>query len=611
MNFLKGSGDEMGLGQRLHNSINEWAVEWRDTILDWLGDVFTASTEKVADFFEPDIRTELAPLLQRVLDIPDLPPDIKNIFEKAKTEPQAIQLAFLLPMAIGLLLGAGMGMAQPLMKLGSYQLDKFVHSARLDPMIATRALFRKLITPEYFTKTAEELGWSTDDIKTIIDVSKYYPSPLELVNWQAKEVFEPLTVAEFGLEAELDELDREAFYKAGMTDEQIRNFWVAHWQHPAFREVTEMLHRGLLTPEFMQKWYKVVEIPPIYRENLTKISWDLPNRIELRMMARFGLVDKPFLLEQLKQVGLTEEFRDVAADMMLTMGIRTDLSTRYSKGWINAGEVRQELEVSGLSVEVADRLFQWIVKNTQTERVAKERNLTLAKITKGVRKDVITRGQAQDLIQDMGYDTTEAKLILDIDAPAEATVKEVKQRQLSKADIMKAYKLEEFDRSETLSRLIELRFSPDDAETLARLVDITKGEIPDERQRELTKIDIIQGVKAGVITPEEGYIMLQDIGYSAKDAQFILDVKVEAEAGSPDTLGEFKDIVEVYRASIGLPGKPVPLELIIAERAVKAGEVALADGRSRKVKPKRLLELEQTSEEAKIKHHQLLTEFNK
>lgn len=597
--------------ERFSNWIEGLFEGWRDKIRGWFARAAMDSMIKSFDFLEPDLRSELAPSLQRLKAIPNLPPDIKNILEKAEIEPKAIQLVFLLPMVIGILFGAGIGMAAPVMKEGGYKIDKMVRSARLDPLLATRALFRGFITKGKFEELCKEQGWSDADIETIFNVSHYYPSPAELVNWQAKEVFEPTMREYYGLTAELDEIEKEAFYKAGMTDEQIANFWMAHWQHPSLEKVFELLHRGQINEDEVYQYYRLVEVPPAWRDKLTAISWSLPNRIELRMMARYGLVDKTFLLEQLKQVGLQEEFRDVAADMMLAMGIRTDLSTRYSKGWLTAEEVRQELIDSGLSEEVRERLFQWIVKNTQTDRVVKERDLTVTDIIKGVKKGTISRAEGQTLIQEMGYDTAEAKFKLDINIPVEKETKEVKQRELTKADIIKAYKLEQIDQSETLSRLMGIRFTELDAQFLIRLVEDTKEEIPEEKQRELTKIDVVKGVKAGVITQEEGYTMLKDVGYSAEDAQFILTTRLDAEAESPDTFGEFRKLTQGYRASVGLSYKEVPEELIQAERDVNAAIAALSLAKIVGAKAKRLRELEEAVDEAKLRYHQLLPQVSK
>lgn len=596
----------MSISQRIEGTIENWRVKWGNTLKGWMAGWFEWGFEKLFDAFEPGVREEITPQLNQLKAIPNLPAEWKNVLEKATTQPSFIQFAALVPYLIGAMFGLAMGTIAPIGNWGRYFIDRFVRSARLDPLTATRAYWRGFLTKERLMSSLKDQGWSDEDITTILEVTHYYPSPLELVNWQAKEVFEPKMIAKYGLKDEVEELEREAFYKAGMTDEQIDNFWMAHWRAPSFKEITDMLHRGELTPEDVYSWYRLVEISPYWREKLTSISWDLPNRIELRMMARYGLVDKAFLVKQLEMVGLREDFRDVAADMMLSMGIRTDLSTRYSKGWINAEEVKQELVDSGLSETVQTRMYRWIVKNIQTDRVINERDLTKTDLYRGVKKGILARSEAQGLLQEMGYDEAEAKFILDLNAPAEETTKEVKQRELTKADVLKAYKLNVIDLAETISRLILIRFTAEDATFLTDLVDITKEVIPDERQRELTKIDIVKGVKAGVITSEEGYIMLQDIGYSPADSQFILTVRVEAVAGSPTTFKEYEKLVQTYRASLGLPSIVIPEELIQAERDYKAAQAALDSAKVRKVKPKRLLELEGAVEDAKIAYHQLL-----
>ncbi|GAI77407.1 unnamed protein product, partial [marine sediment metagenome] len=270
----------------------------------------------------------------------------------------------------------------------------------------------------------------------------------------------------YGLDAEFENLDLTWFEKVGVRPELVKRYWRAHWQHPAFKEMTQLLHRGEITNDDLYEWYRLVEIPPHWRDKLTSISWDLPNRIELRMMARYGLVDKAFLVEQLGMVGLREDFREVAADMMLAMGIRTDLSTRYSKGWINAGGVQSELAVSGLSPEVADRMYQWIVKNVSEERVSGERDLTITDIIKGVKKGIITRQEGHTLLMELGFDDAEATFKLDINVPVEEEVAEVKERDLSKTDILRLYKANEIDHPEAFLRLMYIRYNEADSTLL-------------------------------------------------------------------------------------------------------------------------------------------------
>jgi hypothetical protein len=594
-------------GNRFKGWIESLADTWGDKLRAWSSRVILNGLEKTFDAFEPDFREALIPSLQRLKSIEGLPDDIKAILERAETQPKAVQFAFLLPLAIGLLAGAGMGMARPMMNLGSYQIDKRVHSARLDPNSVITAWRRDPTKYESFFNDLQEQGFSQERIDTLKFVTQFYPSAGDLINWIAKEVFEPDMQATYGLADEFELVDLEMFAKAGMTEEQARNFWIAHWNYPSVGQVFDMYHRGELNLDDINSYMRLAEIPPYWREKLATISWDLPNRIELRMMARYGLVDKSFLLKILEKVGLHEDYRDIAADMMLVMGIQSDLSTRYGKGWITSEQVKSELAAAGLDPKIADRVYQWIVKQSATERVTTEKSLTKAEIVKGVKKGTITRADGEKLVVEMGYDAKEAKFIMDINIPVGETATETKQRELTKSDILNAYKLGQIDEADTVSGLMSIRYSEDDAIFLLTLTIATLEKIAAIKQRDLTKADIIKGVKNGVITQEEGYLMLLNIGYTDDESIFILTVSATVSAGSPDTYNEFLALTQSYRDSLGMTTREVTPDIIQAERDVKAAQAALKIAKDTKAKAKRIQELELAVEQAKQRYHQLVT----
>ena len=47
---------------------------------------------------------------------------------------------------------------------------------------------------------------------------------------------------------------------------------------------------------------------PFWRDKLIGLSYDLPNRIELRMMAQYGLIDKPKLVKILLKGGVDPQY---------------------------------------------------------------------------------------------------------------------------------------------------------------------------------------------------------------------------------------------------------------------------------------------------------------
>jgi len=102
---------------------------------------------------------------------------------------------------------------------------------------------------------------------------------------------------------------------------------------------------------------------------------------------------------------------------------------------------------------------------------------------------------------------------------------------------------------------------------------VDAGKVDEER--DLTKSEIYTGVKKGVITRAEGIELIVDLGYTMEQAEYILDVRVGALEGSPETFEEFKDLTQKWKIAIGKEEKPMPEELKkAAEEVVRlTGEV--------------------------------------
>ncbi|GAI69357.1 unnamed protein product, partial [marine sediment metagenome] len=137
----------------------------------------------------------------------------------------------------------------------------------------------------------------------------------------------------------------------------------------------------------------------------------------------------------------------------------------------------------------------------------------------------------------------------------------VRQRELTKADILKGLKTEVITRDEARDRLRELRYSPADAEFLLKIFDAQVKPPIEPAGREASKADIILAVKKGLITPEDAYLMLQDIDFTPEASMFILEVKAEVSPFSPINFAEFKDRAQKYRRAAGMVGVEMPEEI--------------------------------------------------
>jgi len=558
------------ISDRIMGSVDEFAGRFGDRLATWGIDLVGKSITKALEDMEPGAIAGYKDVITKLKDDPLTPPEMRTFYEKSLVPGNWLtSLLAGMTMVIGTI-GALLGGSRPIGNLLSYVQDVEVHSYRLDPMTVITLLRRFPGKWDKLEVDLREQGFSDERIKAFKDATLYYPAPPDLVHWQAREVFEPEMVRKYGLDDELGAIERDPFYKAGMTDEQITNYWRAHWEHASWMQIVEMLHRGLVTEEDVYDWFRLVEIPPFWRDLLIKTAYTWPTRVDVRRWWDMRTIEEPRLRELYSGMGYRGKNLD---DYVLWTKVYVafpDLIARWSKGWITLDDVRTELTALGMPAERLEEFIQMKVKAEQPERTANERDITKTDIIKGVKQGVITRGEGEELLVDMGYSEDESVYILEINIPRDEEDVVVKQRDLTKTDIIKGLQAEIITDQEALERLMELRYSRADA---TFLLDIYKALISPPakpREREASKADILLAVKKGLVHPEDGYLMLQDIGFTPEASEFILAVRAETSPFSPINFAEFKDRTAKYKIATGREAKPMPEELkAAAEEVVK------------------------------------------
>lgn len=558
----------MKISEHIGNTLEAWSSAWGDRLRGWMASWVMKGANEIMESLEPEAIDLVRGNLDKMAEHPDTPQDIKDIFSTLLAGKKPLPLLLLIPLAALMLLPMITAIFQPLGNLFRYAQERLFRSHRLDPIAVITAWRRDATTYEKLFNDLRDEGWTDERIEAFKFVTLFYPAPADLVRWQAREVFEPDMVARYGLDDELDKIEKEPFYKAGMTDEQIRNYWRAHWEHASWQQVVEMLHRGQMTEEEVWDWFRVVEIPPFWREKLTAISWNVPTRVDVRRFWDMRTISEERLREVYTNQGYHGKDLDDYVLWTKVYVAYPDLLARWSKGWITIDEVRSELVGLGMPAERVEEMIQTKIKPTESERVSSERALTKTDIYKGVKQGAITRAQGLDLLVDLGFDEDEADYLLAINIPTDETAAVVSERQLSKTDILKGLKTEIITRTEALDKLLGLRYNATDAEFLLKVFDAQVKPPTEAREREASKADIVLGVKKGLITQEEGYGMLLDLGFTAEAAQFILMVKTEESPFSPINFAEFKDLTQKYRIAAGKEVKPMSEELKAAAAEV-------------------------------------------
>lgn len=558
----------MTISTRIHDTIEQWQSEWKDRLRGWMASWITKGGNEFLESAEPQTIDLMRDTLTKMIEDPNISPELKKALEKSIEEGDWVAVAFgWLGMAIGSVLGI-LALGGPPGRIQTYAVDRITKSMRLDPISVITAWRRDQEKYEPLFNDLRDQGWSDERIEALKFFTLYYPAPADLVNWQAKEVFEPNMVTKYGLKDELGELRREAFYKAGMSDEQIDNFWMAHWEHPELRTIIEMLRRTDFSEEDMQAWFRLVEIPPYWRDKLIQISYEVPTRVDVRRWWDMRTIDEARLREIYIHQGYHgKDLEDYILWTKVYVAF-PDLIARWRKGWITIDDVRAELTAMGMPADRVEEMIETKMKSTAGEKTAGEREITKTDIIKGVKKGVITRSEGIDLLMDLGYDEDDADYILAINIPVDEEDVVINQRELTKTDIINGLKTEIITEEDALARLLELRYTPLDAEFLLKIYKATIKPPAEARAREASKADIVLAVKKGLITPEEAYLMLQDLGFTPEAAQFILMVKAEVSPFSPMSYQEFKNTTGKWRKAAGMKAEPMTEEIRLAAAEV-------------------------------------------
>jgi len=393
----------------------------RPIIRDLLTAPLVAGLEKLDDEARPYIPAQLQELIEKLPVSEETKKAILPILSASSSSPIG-QLAMFI---IGTVIGGLIGILFPFARLGNYTADRIAQSARLPPTTVFHLwwkLFKGLERPEELLYHLRDQGWSDTTIDQGLEASKVMPTPSDIISFLAKEVFEPEMIERYKLDSEWEMIDKEFAKRIGLDEEILRLYWRNHWVHPAIGQVYSMLHRGLISPEEMFEYYRVVEIPEFWRDKLTELSWDLPNRIELRMMARYLDLDRDYLINMLKFVGLKEEYREDVADFMVIMGLRGYWAALYRNGWMSPEELADEIRAKIVRPDVAERIYKSIVREEKPVRLEEHRRLTRSLIIKGLKRKVIDREEAIKLLmRHQNYARPEAEFIVAVEVGMEGS----------------------------------------------------------------------------------------------------------------------------------------------------------------------------------------------
>ena len=441
-------------------------------------------------------------------------------------------------------------------------------------------LWRGLWSEERFKAMLRIKDVHPDDRDAIYDVAFRPPSLREMGYGWDTGVYKEDDIKKYrrwgGLSPEDAELSARSMvaYRTEAEREAVRREYMHLYALDKINETTfrENLERLITAPEAVELW---VERGNLERQRKSKplepleyrvvsgseAKWAFVNKLRGRDWYRAALEDLDWdeqrvqLAVERAETEITEaaevpvepEFRS------LTIGQIGDLY-RFRK--VDAGELPNIFGVLGYSPEDAENLAQVMV--TVREQELLPTALSRTDIARFYDIGVYSEDDLRPAFERLRYSTE--------DAVALALYTKINIRF---PDLKAMYGKGWISSGEMFDELIDLGLAKERANELMMMV--VKAEQPArvEKERDLTKSEIVKGVKGEVITPNLAVNLLMDLGYEEWEAWYILAINKVVAVGDPEGYWEMKRVTEAYKKATGKKSKEVSEDLLVWEQRVK------------------------------------------
>jgi len=327
---------------------------------------------------------------------------------------------------------------------------------------------RGVLSDDEMFMRMRELGYTDTRIKEVIQGWSIIPGPTDLFHLVAKEAFEPEFVEKMGYADEFPVEQVEWLRKQCISEEWAKKYWYAHWETPSIQMGYEMLHRedpdrpgrSIISIDELNMLYKTVEIPPYWRDKLTKIAYAPYTRVDVRRMHDMGVLTDAQLIQSYKDLGYDQEHAEKMAEF----------TVKYNQG--------------------ADK------------------ELTKGQILTGYKEKILTRADALTLLTDLDYPEAMAEYFILTEDYKEA--KDLQDDII--ANIKDRYQNNLADEFTTRSRLNSLNLT---GERIAVLMDRWKiKKLIDVKLP--SKTDLDKFLAAKIITLDTYRVEMDRLGYNTR-----------------------------------------------------------------------------------------------
>lgn len=329
-------------------------------------------------------------------------------------------------------------------------------------------MLRQLITSDEATERLKALGFTPGDSEQIKQLFFFIPPVQDLITMAVREVFSPDIASKFGQYEDYPEEFEQYAAQQGISGEWAKRYWAAHWNLPSLQMGFEMLHRRVIDNDTLNLLMRAQDVMPFWRDKLEAISYNPLTRVDVRRMYELGILDRTGVYNAYLDAG----YNDTNAELMTAF--------------------------------------------TENYAIEHERDLSKTEIVNSYEDSLIDRSNCILLLQSLGYDETEADIILTL-----ADYKKIKAiNKLKIKTIRNQYKGRLINDGQASGMLSELGSNSDE---INALLDSWESE----RKSDITLLsldDLKTALQKGVVTEDVFRIKTSALGYQTEDINILIAI---------------------------------------------------------------------------------------
>ena len=289
----------------------------------------------------------------------------------------------------------------------------------------------------YLIRTRRQ-GYRESEAEDLFNANRPMPTFSTILDWMAKEVFEPDKISKFELDAEQpDELAR--YMSAyGVPTEEARKYWIAHWatigragwdeMYQRFRsdrntadysdiDMDELREAGItdfadveITPTDYDDYYTILELSPYFRNRGKGSVYNpLPFTV-LQQLWQYGVLTYTQMVGRLRDYGYSKRSSELimkAWERKFPYGYREPLSDniirKYELRKISKADATTELTTAGVTTDA----ITFLLDKVDDEIELKQEQYYLKSLEKRAYQESMTKAEIDTVIDTKFPDWTD------------------------------------------------------------------------------------------------------------------------------------------------------------------------------------------------------------